>query len=54
VRDLDEVVDLGAALDERDVRRRPVDRRVRADLDVVLDADDPDLRDLAVQLAVFA
>src|SRR5262249_34034405 len=49
---LDEVIDLGAPADDRFAERRAVDSRVRTDLDVVLDADDADLRDLPVLLAV--
>ena len=48
VRDLDEVVDLGPAPDPRLAHGRPIDRRVRADLDVVFDDDDAVLRDLVV------
>ena len=39
VRDLHEVVDLRAGADARLADRRPIDRRVRADLDVVFDDD---------------
>src|SRR5215471_35616 len=52
VPDLDEVVDLGATADDGLAEGRTVDRRVRADLDVLLDPHDPHLRDLAVPLAV--
>src|SRR5262249_1565365 len=52
VADLHEVVDLGPAADDGLAEGGPVDRGVGADLDVVLDADDPDLRDLAVAAAV--
>ena len=46
--DLHQVVDLGAAPDARLVQRGAVDRGQRADLDVVLDHHDADLRDLLV------
>ena len=50
--DLDEVVDLRSPSDPRLAERGPVDRGVGADLDVVADPDDPDLRNLAVCRAV--
>ena len=46
VRDLHEVVDLGARADARLADRGPIDRRVRADLHVVFDDDVGVLRDL--------
>src|SRR4030095_12265138 len=46
VRDVDEVVDLGAAADPRRTEAPPIDRDVRADLHVVLDDDRAALRDL--------
>ena len=46
--DLHQVVDLGALADHRVADRAAVDRGVGADLDVVLDDDAADLRDLAV------
>ena len=46
-RDLHEIVDLGALADHGVADRAAVDRGVGADLDVVLDDDAPDLRDLA-------
>ena len=49
MRDLHEVVDLRAGLDARLPHRRPVDRGVGADLDVVFDDDAADLRDLLVR-----
>ena len=49
VRDLHEVVDLGAGRDARLADRRTIDRRVRADLDVVFDDDAADLRNLQVR-----
>ena len=49
VRHLDEVVDLGAGADPRLAHRRTIDRRVRADLDVVFDRDAADLRNLVVR-----
>ena len=52
VADLDEVVDLGPLTDDGPAQRRPVDRRVGADLDVVLDDHAADLRDLAVRASV--
>ena len=52
VRDLHEVVDLGAAPHDRVAEHRAIDRRVGADLHVVLDEDPAHLRDLAVRLPV--
>ena len=52
VSDLHEVVDLGAPADDGLAERRAVDRGIRPDLDVVLDAHDSDLRDLAVRRSV--
>ena len=49
VRDLHEVVDLGAGADPRLANGRPIDRRVGADLDVVFDDDAADLRNLVVR-----
>ena len=49
VRDLHEVVDLRAGADPRLADRRPIDRRVGADLDVVFDDDVGVLRDLQVR-----
>ena len=49
VRNLHEVVDLRARLDPRLADRRPIDRRVGADLDIVLDHDRRGLRDLFVR-----
>ena len=49
VGDLHQVVDLRARLDPRLAHRRPIDRRVGADLDVVFDHDDRRLRDLLVR-----
>src|SRR5690606_11653450 len=46
VSDLDEIVDLGAFPDDRVGQRASVDRGIRADLDIVLDDDPADLRDL--------
>src|SRR5690349_19284218 len=48
VRDLDEVVDLRPAADDGRPERGAVDGGVRADLDVVLEDDGADLRDLPV------
>src|SRR5207244_12087107 len=52
VRDLHEVVDLRAAPDDRGAEHRAIDRRVGADLHVVLDEDPAHLRDLTVRLPV--
>src|SRR6185436_13011883 len=52
VRDLNEVVELDAVLDDRVLDRAAVDRRVRAYLDVVADDDAADLRNL-LPLAVI-
>ncbi len=52
VRDLHQVVDLGARLDARFPDGRAIDRRVGADLDVVLDHDRRDLRNLLVRAVV--
>ena len=49
VRDLHQVVDLGAGLDARLADRRTIDGGVRAELDVVLDDDGGDLRNLLVR-----
>ena len=49
VRDLHQVVDLRAGLDPRLAHRRPIDRRVGADLDVVFDHDRRGLRNLFVR-----
>ena len=49
VRDLDEVVDLGARADPRLAHGRTIDGRVGADLDVVLDDDAADLRNLVMR-----
>ena len=46
VADLHEVVDLGALADDRVARRAAIDRRVGADLDVVLNDDAAHLRHL--------
>src|ERR1700737_3098392 len=48
VRDLDQVVDLGPLADHGVADRAPVDGRIGADLDPILDDDAPDLRHLAV------
>src|SRR3989440_3151188 len=50
--DLDEIVDLGAAADDRVAEGRAVDRAVGADLDVVLDRHAAHLGNLAVARAV--
>ena len=50
VADLDEVIDLGALADHRVAAGATVDTGVGADLDVVLDDDPADLRDLHVPL----
>src|SRR5206468_1076603 len=52
VTDLDEVVDLGPAADDRPAEHGAIDRRVGADVHVVLDHDGTDLRDLAMAAAV--
>ena len=54
VADLHEVVDLRARLDARLADRRTIDRRVRAELDVVFDDDGGDLRDLLVRAVAAA
>src|SRR5881409_3170163 len=54
VGDVYEVVDLGARPDHGIVHTAPVDARVRADLDVIPDETAPDMRNLAVRLAVLA
>ena len=48
VRDLDEIVDLRPRADPGFADRRTIDRRIGADLHVVLDDDIADLRDLVV------
>src|SRR5262249_58785233 len=52
VADLDEVVDLGPAANDRPAEHGAVDRRVGTDVHIVLDHDDADLRDLSVAAAV--
>src|SRR5881628_2231491 len=52
--DVYEVVDLGAGPDHGIVHTAPVDARVRPDLDVIPDETAPDVRNLAVRLAVLA
>ena len=54
VRDLDEVVDLRAGADARLADGGTIDRRVRADLDVVFDDDVAVLRDLLVRAVLAA
>ena len=49
VRDVDQVVELAAGADARFADRRPINRRVRADLDVVFDDDVGVLRNLDVR-----
>ena len=51
VADLDQVVDLGAFADHGVADGAAVDRGAGPDLDVILDDDAPDLRDLEVTLA---
>ena len=53
VRDLHEVVDLGAFANDRWAQRTAVNRHVRADFHVVADDDVADLRHLAVNAAVL-
>ena len=48
VRDLHEVVDLHAFLDPRPAKSSAINRRVRADLCVVVDLDDADLRNFSI------
>ena len=48
VRDLHQVVDLRAGANPRLADRRPIDRRIGADLHVVFDHDAADLRNLVV------
>src|SRR5258706_10004482 len=52
VSDLDEVVDLGPFTDDRFAERGTVDGRAGPDLDVVVEADDADLRDLVMPAGV--
>ena len=53
VRDVHQVVDLRAGADARLADRRAIDRRVRADLDVVFDHDVAVLRDLEVRAVLL-
>src|SRR5262249_35154654 len=46
VRDLHEIIDFGAAADNGLSQRRAIDRSIGADLNVVADLDDADLRNL--------
>src|SRR5947208_17077885 len=48
VRDLHEVINLDSLLDPGAAKTRAVDRRIGADLDVIVDLHDPDLRDFLV------
>ena len=48
VADLNEVVDFGAGLNPRFADGRPIDRRVRADFDIVFDDDARRLRNFLV------
>src|SRR5882724_6863881 len=52
VTDLDEVVDLGPAADDRPAQHGAIDRRVGADVHVVLDHHGADLRNLPVAAVV--
>src|SRR5215467_6652197 len=52
VADLHQVVDLRASADDGSAQHRAVDRGVGADVHVVLDHDDADLRDLAMPGAI--
>src|SRR5438874_8648381 len=47
--DLDQVVDLGPGADAGFADSRPIDRRIRADLDIVFNDDTANLRDLVVR-----
>ena len=47
--DVHQIVDLGAGTDPRLTDGGPVDRRVRADLDIVFDRDAAVLRDLEMR-----
>src|SRR5450755_896106 len=48
VRDLHEVIDLRAFFDPRAAEARAIDRRIRTNLDIVVDLDDSDLRNFFV------
>lgn len=48
VRDLDEIVDFDSVLNPSSTKPGPVDRRVRADFNVVINLNDPDLRDFLI------
>ena len=50
VSDLDQIVDFGAFADDRVARGAPIDRRIGADFDVVLNDGPPRLRDFLVTL----
>ena len=52
VGDLHEIIDLRALADDRGPKRRPVDRGVGTDLDVILDQDLSHLRHLAVLASI--
>ena len=54
VGDLHQVVDLRARLDARLANRRPIDRRVGAQLHLVFDDDRGDLRNLLVRAVAAA
>jgi len=47
VRDLNEIVDLDSFLNPGSSEARAVDSRVRTDLDIVIDLDNPELRDFS-------
>ena len=53
VRDVHQIVDFGAGADARLADRRPIDRRVGANLDVVFDDDVGVLRDLQVRAVLL-
>ena len=53
VSDLDQIVDLGALADHGIAGRAAIDRRVGADLDVVLDDDAARLRDFLMALRTW-
>jgi hypothetical protein len=50
VSDLDKIVDLGALADDGVASRAAIDRRIGADLDLILDYDAPGLRNFLMRL----
>ena len=54
VRDLDQVIDFHAFLNPGASKARPIDRRIRADLDIVIDLHDTDLRNFLMSTGLIS